>query len=87
MDSAPNDGPALNDKPKTFEESATINRTRLQPCDQEITMYTLYPQNNKAHNAKSVYRIPARDCERYVNLFPIYIYIEIYDTLTRKHIL
>lgn len=64
MDGTLNDGPALDDKSKSFEESVTINRTRLQPCDQEITMYTLYPQNNKPHNPKSVYRIPAHDCER-----------------------
>lgn len=51
-------------KPATdakIEESETIRRTRLQPCDQVIPLYTLAPQNKE----KSVFRLVARGCERY----------------------
>lgn len=54
--------PASDAKVKAFEESVTIKRTRLQPCDQVIPLYTLAPQNKE----KSVYRQVARGCERYV---------------------
>lgn len=53
--------PPSDDKVKAFDNSAVINRTRLQSCDQIVTLYTLSPPNKN----KTVYRTPAHGCERY----------------------
>lgn len=52
--------PPSDDKSKQFDNSVIINRTRLQPCDRIITLYTLYPSIKN----KTVYRTPAHGCER-----------------------
>lgn len=57
--------PPSDDKAKPFDSSVIINRTRLQPCDRVITLYTLYPPIKN----KTVYRIPAHGCERYITFF------------------
>lgn len=49
--------PTSDAKVKAIEESVTIKRTRLQPCDQVIPLYTLAPPKEK-------YRLIARGCER-----------------------
>lgn len=60
--------PPLDDKMKAFDSSVIINRTRLLPCDQVITLYTLYPPT-KQH--KSVYQLAAHGCERPFTVVPI----------------
>lgn len=56
--------PPTDEKVKQFDSSVIMNRTRLQPCDRVITLYTLYPSNKN----KTVYRTPAHGCERFVEL-------------------
>lgn len=48
--------PSAEDKLKV-DNSVIINRTRLQPCDKVISLYTL--------GDKNMYNEPAEDCERY----------------------
>lgn len=58
----PNDNrpePSAEDKLKV-DNSVIINRTRLQPCDKVISLYTLGPLGDK-----SIYNEPAEDCERF----------------------
>lgn len=57
--------PPSDDKVKAFDSSVIINRTRLTPCDQIITLYTLYPPTKH----KSVYSQQANGCERYSRWF------------------
>lgn len=58
----PNDNPSepsAEDKLKV-DNSVILNRTRLQPCDKVISLYTLGSLGDK-----SIYNEPAEDCERY----------------------
>lgn len=57
--------PSSDAKVKADEKLVLISRTRLQPCDQVIPLFTLVPLNKE----KPVYRIPARGCERYCVYF------------------
>lgn len=53
--------PPSDDKVKAFDTSAVINRTKLQTCDQVLTLYMLStPTKNK-----TAYKLPANGCERY----------------------
>lgn len=71
--------PSSDDKSKQFDNSVIINRTRLQPCDRIITLYTLYPSIKN----KTVYRTPAHGCERFdyttrqpiLNLFFTFVFL------------
>lgn len=48
-----------DDKSLKLDISLIINRTRLQPCDKTIPVYTLAPLN------KSIFNEPSADCVRY----------------------
>lgn len=52
--------PLAEDKLKV-DNSVIINRTRLQPCDKVITLYTLDPPKG---GDTSIYDEPANECER-----------------------
>lgn len=52
--------PQMEEKSNSKDRAAVLNRTRPQPCDQVIKLYTLYPPNKN----KSVYKIAAHGCER-----------------------
>lgn len=60
--SEPNDNPPdPNEDKLKVDESLIIKRKRLQPCDKEITLYTLGPAKN---GDTSIYDEPANDCDR-----------------------
>lgn len=48
------------EKEKAFDSSVVINRTRLQPCDQVLKLYTL----NRPYRNKTAFQTPSHGCER-----------------------
>ena len=55
------------EKAKAFDSSVIINRTKLQPCDQVISLYTLYP--NPPIKNRSIFHEDAKGCERFLYKF------------------
>ncbi|XP_037045895.1 voltage-dependent calcium channel subunit alpha-2/delta-3 isoform X3 [Bradysia coprophila] len=66
--SDPNDNPSDNsaEEKAKVDNSVIINRTRLQPCDKVISLYTL-----GAVGGESIYNEPANDCEKPFVVVPI----------------